>query len=121
MFCMLKEKKIYTDYVSKRNSNLEKQVILLIISNGGKWHYLAVKKLSALLTGIASKNNGDFSCLNCIRLEQKTNLNRIKKHVKIKDFCSIIMPSGETKISELDQYQKYDKAPFIFIQILSAY
>ena len=32
-----------------RNSNREKQVILLMISNGEKWHYLTVKKLSALL------------------------------------------------------------------------
>ena len=87
MFCMLKEKKIYTDYVSKRNSNLEKQVILLIISNGGKWHYLAVKKLSALLTGIASKNNGDFSCLNCTRsFRTKNKLESHKKTCENKRF-----------------------------------
>ena len=29
MFCMLKKKKIYPAYVSKHNSNHEKQVILL--------------------------------------------------------------------------------------------
>ena len=49
MFCMLKQKKIYPAYVSKCNSSLEKQIILLMIPNGEKWHYLAVKKLSALL------------------------------------------------------------------------
>ena len=54
---------MYPAYVSKRNS---KQVSLLMIPNGEKWHYLAVKKLSALLRGITSKNNGrDFYCLNC--------------------------------------------------------
>ena len=26
----------------------------------GRWHYLAVKKISALLRGITSKHNGDF-------------------------------------------------------------
>ena len=42
-------------------------------------HYLAIKKLSALLKGITSNNNGDFYCLNCLLfLGQKTNLNRIK-------------------------------------------
>ena len=35
---------------------MKKKVILLIISNGEKWHYLAVKKLSALLRGITSEN-----------------------------------------------------------------
>ena len=45
---MLKQKNIFCAYVSKHNSNREKQVILLIITNGEKWHYLAVKKLLAL-------------------------------------------------------------------------
>ena len=31
------------------NSNHEKQIILLMIPNGGGWNYLAVKKLSAIL------------------------------------------------------------------------
>ena len=58
-FCMLK--KIYRAYVSKYNSNCEKHVILIIISNGEKqWYYLAVKKLSALWRGIISRHHGDF-------------------------------------------------------------
>ena len=51
-----KKEKVYPAYVSKYNSNCEKQVILLMISNGEKWHYLAVKEISALLRGITSKN-----------------------------------------------------------------
>ena len=46
-----KIEKIYHTYVSKRNPNREKQVILLMISNGEGKHYLAAKKLSALLRG----------------------------------------------------------------------
>ena len=37
-----------------------------MIPNGEKWHYLAVKKLSALLRGIMPKHSGDFYCLNCL-------------------------------------------------------
>ena len=33
MFCMVKKKKIYPAYVSKHNSNRQKQVIFLMISN----------------------------------------------------------------------------------------
>ena len=41
-----KKEKIYPAYVSKHNSNREKQVILLMISNGEKiWDHLAVKRL----------------------------------------------------------------------------
>ena len=42
------KKKRCPTYVLKHNSNCEKQVFLLIISDGEGWHYLAVKKLSAL-------------------------------------------------------------------------
>ena len=52
--------KIYLAYVWKYNSNCEKQVIPLMVSNGEKWHYLTIKKLSALLIGTTSKNNDDF-------------------------------------------------------------
>ena len=36
-----------------------------MITNGEKWHYLAVKRLSALLRGITPKHDGEFYCLNC--------------------------------------------------------
>ena len=37
-------KKQKNAYASKHSSNREKQVILLMIPNGEKWHYLEVKK-----------------------------------------------------------------------------
>ena len=41
-------------------------------------HYLAViKKLSALLTGITSKHDGDFYCLNCLHSFRTENNLRI--------------------------------------------
>ena len=64
MFCDLKNKNIYPDYASKRNSKREKQVILLIIPNGEGWNYLAVKNLSVLLKRITSKYHRNFCCLN---------------------------------------------------------
>ena len=39
----MKKEKIYLAYVSKYNSNREKQVILLMISNEENLHYLTVK------------------------------------------------------------------------------
>ena len=70
-----KKEKIYPAYVSKQNSNCERQVIIFMIPHGEEWHYLAVKKLSALLRGITSKQHGDFYCLNCLHsfaTEKKT-------------------------------------------------
>ena len=76
-----KQEKICPAYISKHNSNCEKQVILLIISNGEKWHYFAVKKLSALLRGITSKSNGYFYCLNCLHCFRTKNKSQSHKRV----------------------------------------
>ena len=51
-------------YKSKYNLKRKNQVILLMITDGEKWHYLAVKSLSALIGGLTGNNNGDFYCLN---------------------------------------------------------
>ena len=98
MFCMLKKKKVYP-YVPTYNSNLQKQVILLMIPNGEGWHYLVVKKLSAFLRGIMSNYHGGFYCLNC--LHYFATENKCESHKKVcenKDFCNIVMPSEDTKI-----------------------
>ena len=61
-------KKIRRAYKSKYILKRKIQVILLMINDGEKWHYLAVKKLSAFLIGITgSSNNRDFYCLNSFR------------------------------------------------------
>ena len=75
-------KKIYPTYVSKHNSNHEKQIIILMIANGkGQWHNLVVKKLSVLVRGIKC-----IVWITFISLEFKANLNRIKEYVKVKIF-----------------------------------
>ena len=111
-----KEKEVYPVYISKINSNCEKQIILLMIPNEEKegWHYLAVKRLSSLLRGVTSKHHGDFYCLNC--LHSFTIENKFKSHEKIcktKDFCGIVMPSEKNNILEFNQYMKLDKMPYI--------
>ena len=80
MFCILKTRK-YILPVSKQNSKREKQAILLMISNREGCHYLAVKKLLALLRKITSKNNGDFYCLNCFYSFRTKNKHESHKEV----------------------------------------
>ena len=98
-----KKEKIYPAYVSKSNSIHGKQVIHLLIPNREKWHYFAVKKLFALLRGI-TKNYGDFYCFNCLHsLRTNNKLESYKRVYENKDFCSIIMPSEDTKILAVNQ------------------
>ena len=57
-------KEIRHAYKSKYNLERENQVILLLITDGKKWHDLAVKSLSVLFRRITGNNNGDFSTIN---------------------------------------------------------
>ena len=49
--------------ISKYNLTRETKVIILMITDGEKWHYLAVKSLSALFREIPGNNHGAFYCL----------------------------------------------------------
>ena len=53
-------KTISVAYRSEYNNKRKKQVILLMITDGKKWHYLAVTNLSALLQGNSSNHEEDF-------------------------------------------------------------
>ena len=76
-------KEIRHAYKSKYNLKRENQVTLLMITDWEKWHYLAVKSLSALHRGIIGNNNGDFCCLNCFHsYTTKNKLKSIKMYVK---------------------------------------
>ena len=104
--------KMHLDYKSKHNLSREKQVIVLI-TNGQKWHYLAVKRLSGLLKGVTSNNNGDFYCLNCFcsyRTKNKPDLH--KKVCENRDYCQVEMPNKDNNTIEFNQ-KDYGKAPFI--------
>ena len=92
-------KEIRVAYKSKHNFKRESQVILLMITDGEKWHYLAVKNLRRLLRGITSNHNGDFYCLNCFH--SYSTENRLKKHERVcndHDYCYVEMPNKDNKI-----------------------
>ena len=65
---LVNEQKISHYYKSEFNKTREKQVILLIISDGQKQHYLFVKNLNSLLkTKYACSENYHFNCLKPFR------------------------------------------------------
>ena len=101
-------------YKSKYNLTRENQVILSMITYGEKWHYLAVKRLSALFRGITGNNNGDFYCLNCF--QSYTTENKLKKHEKVcenNDYCYVEIPEEYNKILKCNEGEKSMKSPFI--------
>ena len=101
-------------YKSKHNLKRENQVILLMITDDEKWHYLAVKKLSALLKRITSKHIGDFYCLNCFHsYSTKEKLNKHRNVCEDRDYCYVEMPEKDNKILKYNSGEKSMKVPFI--------
>ena len=85
-----------------------------MITDGEKWHYLAVKSLSALFRGITCNNYGDFYCLNCF--QSYTAENKLKKHKKVcenHDYCHVEMPEEYNKILKYNKGEKSMRVPFI--------
>ena len=84
-----------------------------MITNGKKWHYLAVTNLSALLQGKSSNHKEDFYCLNCFN--SYTTKNKLKEHEEIchnHDSCHIEMPRWVEKILKYNPGEKSLKTPF---------
>ena len=79
--CPHNTEKLRHTYKSNYNLNRKNQVILLMIIDGKKWHFLAVKSLSALFRGITSKHDGEFYSLNCFC--SYSTENELKKHKKV--------------------------------------
>ena len=76
---------------SKHNFKGKNQVILLMITDGKKWHYLAIKSVPVLLREITSNQNRDS-----YRTKKK-----LKKHEKVRnnhDYCYVEMPNEDNKI-----------------------
>ena len=80
--------KIHLAYKSKHNLTREKQVILLMITNGEKWHCTAVTRLSGLLRGVTGNNANH-------------------------DYCLVEMPNEDNKIIKYNQGEKSIRSPFI--------
>ena len=107
-------RKIHVAYKSKHNLTCDKQVILLMISNGENWHYLTVKNLPGLHRGIKSSHKQDFYCLNCFHLYRTKN--KLEAHKKIcenHDYCNVEMPTKDNNLIKYNQGEKSKKLPFV--------
>ena len=85
-----------------------------MITDGEKWHFLAVKNLSGLLKGITSTHEKDFYCLNCFHSYRTKN--KLESHKKIcenHDYCHVEMPTKDNNIIKYNHGEKSMKVPVI--------
>ena len=101
-------------YKSKYNFKCENQIILLMITDGKKPHYLTVKSLSALLREMTSNHIGDFYFLNCFHsYRTKEKLKKNEKVCNDYDYWYVEMPDEDSKILKYNHGEKSLKAPFM--------
>ena len=84
-----------------------------MISEGEKYHYLAITNLSGLLQVNSSNHEGEFYCLNCFN--SYTSKNKHKEHEEIcnnHNSCCIEMPEWVNKILKHNPGEKWLKTPF---------
>ena len=82
-----------------------------MISNGENWHYLVVKILSGLLTGITSNHKEEFYCLNCFHsYRTKNKLEAHKKICENHDYCSVEMPTKDNNTIKYNHGEKSIKS-----------
>ena len=104
-------KKVHIAYKSRYNLTREKQVILLMVSNGENWHSLVVKNL--LNKGITSNHKEDFYCLNCFyAYSTKNKLEAHKKICENDDYCHVEGPTKDNNTIKYNQGEKSIKLPF---------
>ena len=106
-------KQIRPACISKQKFKCENQVVLLMITDGTKWHYLAVKNFSALFRRITSNHNGDFYCLDCFY--SYSTKEKLKKHEKVSnnyDYCYVAMLNENNKILKYKHGEKSMRVPF---------
>ena len=100
-------------YRSKYNLTYNKKIILLMITDGEKWHYLVVNDLSRLLRGITSNHHDGFYCLNCFHSNRtKNKLEAYKKICANYDYCHVEMPIKGNNTIKYNHGEKSIKIPF---------
>ena len=78
-----------------------------MFTDGEKWYYFAVKKLSALLRGMTGYNIEDFYCLNCFcSYTTENNLDMHKSVCENHDYCYVEMPEEDNKILKYNHEEK---------------
>ena len=79
----------------------------MLITDGKKWHYLAVESLSALLRGITSNNNRAFYCTKCLHSFRRDNKLENNYNVYGNHYYYVEMLKGNNKILKYDPQRKF--------------
>ena len=84
----------------------------MITENESNWHYLAIKNLPRLYSGLSSNHHGDFICRNFGHAYRTDNA--LKEHENLcydHDHCDVKMPEPGKNILKYNSGEKTIKIP----------
>ena len=106
LFIPQDSRQIRQDYISKHNFTRKKQVTILKITDGEKWHFLALKSIkllddtykptqafSRLMKNISSNSQENYYCYACFHtFRTQSKLNEHNKLCKDRKNCPVKVP-----------------------------
>ena len=105
--------------VLKFNRNRSHKVVLLMITNGFKWHFTSVKSEIRSFRNVFFSNNGDFYCFNC-RQAYRTD-KALKKHERLclnNKHCNVKLPKEEKNITKYEKDMRSITCPHYMTECL---
>ena len=87
-----------------------------MITDGKKWHYLAVRSVPALLREITSNHDGYFYCLNCFH--SYSTKNKLKEHEREYVMIMIIVMQKslmKAQIIKIQPWRKFIKSSSYYL------
>ena len=110
-----KEESIYTARRSELNGKCSKQVNLLMVVDGEKRHYTAIKNISRLLSKLNGKTQHAYHyCMNCLNgFRTESARNKHYEHYSSNGHVKIKMPTGKKRWLKFHDGQYQFKVPFM--------
>ena len=101
-------------YICRKGIRRDLEINLLLISEGGIWHYTTVKSLSRLLSRSNSKHHGkQHFCNNCLQsfmLESRRDKHQV--YCEDKEAIRVEMPRKRLMVEFCDGQNQF-KVPFV--------
>ena len=114
LFSKKKSQNIYTVRRSKHNVKCKKQVNLLMIEDGEKRHYTAIKNISRLLSKLNGKTKRAYHfCMNCLnRFRTESVRDKHYEYYSSNGHVKVNMPTEEKKWLRFHDEQNQFKVPY---------
>ena len=109
-------------YICRKGGNYERIINLMIISENGQKHYVAIKSLSRLLSSEITNHKGkEYFCMNCLQgFKEESSRNEHIDYCIDNESVKVEMPYKNPRVQYSDGQFQF-KVPFIMYATSNPY